>query len=189
MSPGSKFFRRKPLPLVMRNGSTYFWIRSRISRLAMAQLPFVKAQSNSNVASPRAPVAAYRACRCPPLAGDEQFCGIQASMSVALWICPLPVARTRAPTAFGVPLILFLVAAGSVSPPPASRAPGRIANTRSARPAADHRRSMRSTRSIASAKARVPLRGGPTIATRARLMKIAEARIKKPAGEFGNTAG
>src|SRR5262245_57185217 len=36
VSPGAMLFRRKRLPLVMRKGSTYFWMRSRISRLAIA---------------------------------------------------------------------------------------------------------------------------------------------------------
>ena len=159
-------------------------------RLAMAQLPFVKAQSNSNVAAPRAPVAAYRACRCPPLAEDGNSAESKPQCRWRFGYVPYQSCEdTSADSLWSSVEFCFLVAAGSVSPPPASRAPGRIANTRSARPAADHRRSMRSTRSIASAKARVALRGGPTIATRARLMKIAEARIKKPAGEFGNTAG
>src|SRR5262245_4392161 len=42
VSAGSTLFRRKPFPLVMRNGSTYFWMRSRISCLATAQSPFRK---------------------------------------------------------------------------------------------------------------------------------------------------
>src|SRR5215469_8457189 len=39
VSPGSMLSRRKRLPLVMRKGSTYFWMRSRISRLAMVSIP------------------------------------------------------------------------------------------------------------------------------------------------------
>src|SRR5215470_4733037 len=40
VSPGSKSLSLKPLPLVMRNGWTYFWMRSRISFLAMVQFSF-----------------------------------------------------------------------------------------------------------------------------------------------------
>src|SRR6266480_2142293 len=42
VSPGSKSFSRKPLPLVMRNGWTYLRIRSRISFLGMLQTPVVE---------------------------------------------------------------------------------------------------------------------------------------------------
>ena len=52
VSPGSKPFRRKPLPFLMRNGSTYFWMRSRISRLATAQLRFVEGAAPCLVRSP-----------------------------------------------------------------------------------------------------------------------------------------
>src|SRR6266540_1120555 len=45
VSPGSKSFSRKPLPLVMRNGWTYLRIRSRISFFGMPQPPVVEAQS------------------------------------------------------------------------------------------------------------------------------------------------
>src|SRR4029450_8175191 len=45
VSPGSKSLSRKPLPLVMRNGWTYFCIPSRISFLGMPQPPVVQAQS------------------------------------------------------------------------------------------------------------------------------------------------
>src|SRR4030088_2210446 len=45
VSPGSKSLSRKPLPLVTRNGSTYFCMRSRISRLGMSHLPWMEAQS------------------------------------------------------------------------------------------------------------------------------------------------
>src|SRR4029077_18657140 len=45
VSPGLKSFRRKPLPSVIQNGWTYFWMRSSISCLAMAQRPLFGGRS------------------------------------------------------------------------------------------------------------------------------------------------
>src|SRR5215469_18709906 len=43
VSPGSIFFNSKSLPLAMRNGWVYFWMRSRISCRGMVQLPSLEA--------------------------------------------------------------------------------------------------------------------------------------------------
>src|SRR5215831_15568119 len=82
VSPGSKSFNLKPLPFVMRNGSTYFSMRLRISFLAMVQTPFRGAQSSVSSA---ASAKSRTVCQCLLLtqSGHERL-GIAAAQTVLL---------------------------------------------------------------------------------------------------------
>src|SRR5258706_16377947 len=77
---GSKFFSLNFLPLVMRNGSTYFWIRFRISFLDIAQPPFVAAQFSVSYSIVHQEVS----CAPPhPSEGEEAAKNAQLALDIA----------------------------------------------------------------------------------------------------------